>query len=109
MYRPEPSRKLLTSENYVETATKPFLTSLNLHCDIEQEFVISDVFVASLRNHKSKYMKCIVFYNDRTNEQRTGYLFEAAEIILMVCRHGSWKFNEVLLQFKFPSKLTSDD
>lgn len=108
-YRPEPRRKVSACEICVETATNPSSTSPNLQCNIQHKFVTSDLGGARSRNSESNDMDYDVFSDGGINQKRTGYLFEAAELVSKVCRQKHRKSAVELPQFLSWSELTSGD
>lgn len=108
-YRPEPSRNVSASEICLETATHPSSAATNLECDIELYGDTLHVGGTSSRNSQSKDIEYDVSSEGGRNEEKTEYLFEAAELILNVRRLASRKLAEELLQFLSWSKLVSED
>lgn len=93
----------------VETATHPPSTPTNLQGDIKQEVVTSDVGGASSKNSQYKDVDCGVSSHNRGVEEKTKYMFGAAELILNICKLPSRKLAAELLQFLSLSKLTLED
>lgn len=91
-----------------ENATNTLTTLSILQFHIEQELFTSDVGAASLEKSPSIDIDSDVFFDSAKFEERTQYLFESAELLLLVQRHEIRKLAEVWLQFLSWPNLTSE-